>query len=135
MSQTGFDPNTKDDFFLYRKWITKEELEKQREINMDMVDVEETKNICNWLIGHGLSLSEAACVAGYVKTGDNFSTAILKVLISRKECNEKTYYRNEDGTYPHLEPVIRPKTCEEPHNHSQSNHLPQSPSEGQTPNT
>jgi hypothetical protein len=33
-------------------------------------------------------------------------TKIIKEEYQPERLSEKTYYRNEDGTYPHLEPVI-----------------------------
>ena len=32
--------------------------------------------------------------------------SIKEIYYQPERLSEKTYYRNEDGTYPHLEPVI-----------------------------
>lgn len=49
------------------------------------LSLEESKELCDWLIERGLNLCECAWVMADIACGDTFSVALLKVYKQRRE--------------------------------------------------
>ncbi len=55
-----------------------------------ILDVEESKEMFNWLMTRGLSLRESAWVICDLGTGDTLSIALIKAFKYREELKDKT---------------------------------------------
>ncbi len=58
------------------------------------LSIEESQNICDWLLDRGLGLGECACVLGDLECGDSFALALLKVFNERKIMMESIHAKD-----------------------------------------
>lgn len=50
-----------------------------------ILDLEESKELCDWLLERGLGLGECAWVLADLAAGDSFAIALVKVFDQRKK--------------------------------------------------
>lgn len=62
-----------------------------------ILDLKESKELCDWLLQRGITLSEAACVLGDLSTGDTLCIALLRVFNHRKEKSNENQFANDWG--------------------------------------
>ena len=60
-----------------------------------ILSIEESQNLCEWLLDRGLGLGECACVLGDLECGDSFALALLKVFHERKLKMESIHAQND----------------------------------------
>ena len=65
-------------------------MEKQEDAMMIM-SLQESMEVCEWLMERGLSLAESAWVLGDMDCGDTFSVSILKVFNHRQKILEELH--------------------------------------------
>lgn len=59
-----------------------------------ILDLNESKELCDWLLDRGLGLGEAAWVLGDLACGDSLAIALLKVFKERKLKLEAIHEKN-----------------------------------------
>lgn len=59
-----------------------------------ILGLEESKELCDWLMERGLGLEEVAHFLCDLGCGDSFAIALLKVFINRQEKLEKLHDKN-----------------------------------------
>lgn len=59
-----------------------------------ILDLKESKELCDWLLDRGLGLCEAAWVLGDLACGDSLAIALLKVFKERKLKLEAIHAKN-----------------------------------------
>lgn len=68
-------------------------MEKQKEGRM-ILDLEESLELCDWLLEKGIGLGEAAHVICDLACGDSFAIALLKVFKHRQLKLEEIHAKN-----------------------------------------
>lgn len=59
-----------------------------------ILDLKESKELCDWLMRRGLGLGECAHVLCSLGSGDSFAIALLKVFEKRKQKYEEIHAKN-----------------------------------------
>lgn len=63
-------------------------MEKQEKDHM-ILSIEESLDLCDWLLERGIGLGECACVLCELNCGETFALSLMRVFIRRKELQEK----------------------------------------------
>ncbi len=63
-------------------------MEKQEKNSM-ILSVEESLDLCDWLLERGIELDECACILCELNCGETFALSLLRVFNRRKEKMEK----------------------------------------------
>ncbi len=56
-----------------------------------IIEINEAKELCDWLIQRNVGIGEAAQMLCNIELGDSFALALLKVFIERKKLMEKLH--------------------------------------------
>ncbi len=70
-----------------------------------ILDIEESKELCDWLLGRGLGLGECAHVLCDLTCGDTLAIALLKVFKHRQLIQDKIHEKDHPIDWSYATPT------------------------------